>query len=50
VAEDIRAGAPAEVRALLERAASTQAAIGELREREDQLHDAVRVAYQASHA
>jgi SNF2 family DNA or RNA helicase len=50
VAEEIRAGAPAEIRALLERAASTQAAIGELREREDELHDAVRVAYQASHA
>ena len=50
MAEEIRAGAPAEVRALLERAAATQASIGELREHEDLLHDAVRTAYQASHA
>jgi superfamily II DNA or RNA helicase len=50
VAEEIRAGAPAEVRALLERAASTQAAIGELREGEERLHEDVRRAYQTSHA
>ena len=49
MAEEIRAGAPAEVRALLERAAATQASIGELREHEERLHDDVRVAYQASH-
>ena len=50
MAEEIRAGAPADVRALLERAASTQVAIGELREGEERLHDDVRRAYQASHA
>ena len=44
MAEEIRAGAPAEVRSLLERAAATQASIGELREQEDLLHDAVRTA------
>jgi len=50
VAEKIRVDTPTKVRALLERAASTRAAIGELTEGEERLHDAVRVAYQASHA
>jgi superfamily II DNA or RNA helicase len=50
VAEEIRAAAPAEVRALLERAALAQGAIGELRAGEDEVHAAVRTAYQASHA
>ena len=50
MAEEIRAAAPAEVRALLERAASAHTAIGELRAGEDELHAAVRTAYQASHA
>ena len=50
MAEEIRVGTPTEVRALLERAAGTRAAIGELGEGEERLHDAVRVAYQASHA
>lgn len=50
MAEGIRAAAPADVRALLQRAADTQATIDGLREREDALHADVRTAYQASHA
>ena len=51
MAEEIRiaAAAPADVRSLLERAAGAQAAIEGLRAGEDELHQAVRVAYQASH-
>ncbi|HWG26468.1 DEAD/DEAH box helicase [Actinospica sp.] len=50
IAGEQRAAAASDVRALLERAAGARAAIGGLRSGEDELHDAVRVAYQASHA
>ena len=48
--EELRPAPPTAVRALLRRAGTAQAAIDDLRGAEDQLHDAVRTAYQASHA
>ncbi|HET9168043.1 MAG TPA: SNF2-related protein [Actinospica sp.] len=49
MAEEIRAAAAADVRALLERAAGVQEAIDGLRTGENAVHEAVRSAYQASH-
>jgi superfamily II DNA or RNA helicase len=48
VAEGIRAATPAEVKALLHRAARAQDALDGLRVREGELHADVRAAYQAS--
>lgn len=50
MAEEIPATAPAHVRALLERAAAVQAAVAGLHAGEEEIHRAVRTAYQASHA
>jgi superfamily II DNA or RNA helicase len=49
VTEEIRSTSPTAVRALLRRAGTAQVAIDDLRGAEQELHDAVRVAYQASH-
>ena len=48
MAEGIRAASPADVRALLRRAADTQATLDALRAHEEELHADVRAAYQAS--
>ncbi|HTJ67603.1 MAG TPA: SNF2-related protein [Actinospica sp.] len=50
MAEEIRAAAAGDVRALLERAAGVAAAVEGLRRGEEEIHAAVRTAYQASHA
>jgi SNF2 family DNA or RNA helicase len=50
VAEEARSESLSAVRTLLHRAATAEAAIRELREGEERLHEAVRTAYQASHA
>jgi superfamily II DNA or RNA helicase len=50
LAEEIRAAAAGDVRALLERAAGVAAAVEGLRRGEEEIHAAVRTAYQASHA
>ncbi|MBR7837564.1 helicase SNF2 [Actinospica durhamensis] len=46
--EPIRAASPADVKALLDRAAQTQATLDALRAHENELHEDVRAAYQAS--
>src|SRR6202011_462617 len=53
VAEESRPATPSDpsaVRTLLQQAAAAEAAIRELHEGEERLHEAVRTAYQASHA
>lgn len=48
MAQGMRAATPADVRALLRRAADTQSGLDALQERENELHRDVRAAYQAS--